>query len=236
VRAADIDGDGDIDILAGNLGLNTRLQASAEHPVTLDAADFDNNGSMDAILSLYVQGKSYPIHLRDQLLDQMTALKRKYLRYEQYADATFDDLFEGDVKEKAMHYDARMMQSSWFENDSKGHFTIHALPRMAQTSCILDLAVADVNQDGAQDIIAVGNWFDTDVQNSRYDASTGYLILGNGKGGFEAVPPMLSGLRNTGNARCTAIVPAAQGACLVIGNNNGPAETYQLPRLVDTVK
>ncbi|MFN8864065.1 MAG: VCBS repeat-containing protein [Flavobacteriales bacterium] len=236
VRAADMDGDSDIDILAGNLGLNTRLRASAEQPVTLDAADFDNNGSMDAILSLYVQDKSYPIHLRDQLLDQMTVLKRKYLRYKQYADATFDDLFEGDVKEKAMHYDARMMESSWFENDGKGSFEIHAFPRMAQTSCILDMAITDVNKDGAQDIIAVGNWFDTDVQNSRYDASTGYLLLGNGKGGFEAVPPMQSGLRNTGNARCTAIVRTAQGACLIIANNNGPAETYQLPRLVDTVK
>lgn len=236
VRAADVDRDGDMDILAGNLGLNTRLQANAEQPVTLDAADFDGNGSMDAILSIYVQGKSYPIHLRDQLLDQMTVLKRKYLRYAHYADATFDELFDEQVKQKATHYDARMMQSAWFENDGKGAFEMHPLPRMAQTSCILDMAVSDVNQDGFADLIAAGNWYDTDVQNSRYDASTGYLLLGDGKGGFTSIAPAQSGLKSAGNARCTAIVRTANGNVLVIGNNNGLVETYQLPKLVDTVK
>ncbi|MFN8777160.1 MAG: VCBS repeat-containing protein [Flavobacteriales bacterium] len=227
MSAADPDRDGDMDLIAGNLGLNTRLQASASEPVTLHAADFDSNESMDAILSLYIGGTSYPIHLRDAMLDQITALRRRFLRYADYADVTTEELFP-DQLDEALRYEARMMQSCYFENDGRGVFTARTLPRMAQTSCVRGIAVEDVDGDGNDDLVLTGNMYETDVQNSRYDASIGLVLKGDGKGGFESVPSTVSGLHIPGNTRGVITLMRKDGKLLIAGVNDGPVRAFRI--------
>ncbi|HMH33970.1 MAG TPA: hypothetical protein VK543_13115 [Puia sp.] len=96
ILAEDFDGDGDLDLVIGNTGLNTQFKASEKEPLTLYYKDFDNNGSIDPILCYYINGISYPSSSRDDLMDQLPSLKKKFLEYKSYADATIHDIFSAE--------------------------------------------------------------------------------------------------------------------------------------------
>ena len=185
IKIDDIDGDGDLDIIAGNHGLNSQMKPTANQPVTIDAADIDNNGSMDAIISYYIQGKSCPMPTRDELLDQASSLKIKFPTYQAYSDATIKDIFTDDQLKKATHLEAEEFRSGIFVND-KGDFHFNAFSNEAQIFPVRDFLIADYNHDGIKDILLAGNNYAVRAQSGRYDAGKGLLLLQNKEGIFSA--------------------------------------------------
>ena len=221
ISLADMDGDGDTDLVCGNLGLNTRLKASKDLAVELYASDFDENGSLDAVMTIPVKGKSYPIHLRDHLVDQMTVLRKKLLRYSDYADMAITDLFSASQLSKAKTYRATQMASCYLENDGKGHFTFHPLPAESQVSTVRGVILRDFNGDSKIDILLAGNMYDTDIENSRYDASIGLMLLGDGRGEFTPLSASQSGFNARGDVRCLIDIPTTSGGLILVGRNDG---------------
>ena len=201
IEAGDFDNDGDMDYIAGNFGLNSQLKASPDEPVRMYYKDFDNNGSLDPILTSYIMGESYPVFSKDDLLGQLPGLKRKYVNYSDYADQKITDIFTSEELSDAQILEAKNFATSYLENLGNNRFKITALPSPAQFSPIYGILVQDFNGDGNLDAILAGNFFGTRVKYGRYDANKGLLLLGNGKGGFKPVTPSESGLNIDGEVR-----------------------------------
>lgn len=217
----DITGDGYPDIIAGNLGLNSFLKASPGEPVSIYFKDFDNNGSLDAILCHYDRGVSYPVLNRDRLLTQMIILRKRFTRYEPYARATIHDIFTAEELSDAEKFEVNDFRHTVFINNSGNSFSPKALPNYSQISVMQSANVIDINNDGKMDLIVGGNFFGTDTELGRYDASIGALLLGDGQGNFEVVTPADSGLVIPGNVR--HIAPVTIGNTLyywVVRNND----------------
>lgn len=201
LTVSDITGNGYPDIIGGNLGLNSFLKASPSEPVSIYFKDFDNNGSLDAILCHYDRGVSYPVLNRDRLLTQMIMLRKRFTRYEPYARATIRDIFTQEELKDAQVLYANDFRHTIFINEGGKSFSSKPLPHQSQISVLQSSIVLDVNKDGKMDIIAGGNLFGTDTELGRYDASIGVLLLGDGQGNFENVPAVESGLIIPGNVR-----------------------------------
>jgi len=191
LAAADMDGDGDNDLVAGNLGLNTHFSASPKAPMMLYATDLDNNGSIEPLIGLYFTDKNaksvlFPEVVRDELTTQCPAIRKKFERYEDYANASLLDILGSDNK-KAWHREITNLTSCYFENDGKGHFKTIALPRESQISPIQKLLITDLDGDAIPDILSGGNDYSWDSRNGYSDASFGYVLKGEGNGKFTSL-------------------------------------------------
>jgi hypothetical protein len=168
----DFDEDGDQDIIVGNLGLNTQLRASVKEPIALVYKDFDKNGSVDPIMTQYIQGKSYPFASRDELLDQMYSMRSKYTDYASYANANLHAIFsEADLKDADV-LKVTVLESMYLENQH-GKFVSHPLPHAAQYSPIYAMSLIDYNKDGHMDLIAAGNQSSIRIRMGVIDANFG---------------------------------------------------------------
>lgn len=181
LKIADFDKDGDLDIVAGNWGLNSRLTSSTTNPIKLYRHDFDNNGSPETIVTYYYRGQETFLASMDELAKQMPFIRKKYLSYHDFAKAQIDDVL--DLKKSTIKKEVKMLSSCYFENDGSMNFRIHQLPAEAQESSVNAIAVDDINQDGYLDLLLVGNNYEISTQLGRLDASHGVLLL-NDKSGF----------------------------------------------------
>lgn len=206
LASGDFDRDGDIDFIAGNEGTNTYYRASEQEPVTMIAKDFNNDGTFDPLMGYFIQGVSYPSVPRDALNQQVIQFRRKYPHYIDYAKATFDDLLSADEKKGAYSLKATFLQTAYIENKGNGRFEVKALPVEAQVAPVFGIVVTDVNADHNPDVILSGNFYPNEVNMGRQDASTGLLLLGNGKGAFSPQNPEKSGLLLKGDARSSALL------------------------------
>lgn len=215
IKVIDIDNDGDMDIVAGNRGTNSRVCAALDEPCTIYAKDFDKNGSYDAVLGYYIQGKCYPMYHRDQLIDQMPMMRKKFYRYRLYAGTTMDQLFSEEQKMGMDIYKTSCFQSGVFINNGNGNYRFEAFPELAQLSTINDMLIDDFDKDGIKDIVIGGNCFDGDVSTGNYDAMAALFLKGDGKGSFMA--NMESGVHTTGEVR--RIIPLEAGTFIFLRNN-----------------
>jgi hypothetical protein len=220
ITACDFDRDGDIDYAAGNLGLNTQYKVSQEEPMRITAKDFDMNGSLDPVCSYYVQGKNYPIYHRNLLLSQIPSLKNKFKTYEEYAIATFDDIFPPSGLKDAYIKDSRFFESAWIENLNDGTFRMHSLPIEAQVSPVFGILTGDYNSDGNPDILITGNSYSSNVFTGQYDALIGLLLSGDGHGGFSAIPGRESGFFADGDCKGMAELVLKDGSSLILVARN----------------
>ena len=228
IYAYDFDSDGDLDFIAGNRGLNSQVKVSADQPCTMIYKDFDNNGSTDGIMSYYIQGKSYPALSRDEQLEQLPALRKKFSNYESYSTATVTDFFPANDYSSAKKLVADKMASCYIENKGNGKFEIRDLPVQAQFSPIYAINSIDVNKDGHPDLLLAGNFEKTRVSIGKFDANHGMLFLGDGKGNFKYVPQTESGFSIKGDVRDIQVVNVNGKRKIFFSINNKPVISYSL--------
>lgn len=231
---ADFDNDGDVDYLAGNMGQNTLLRATTEHPVRIYAGDFDNNGFYDAFPTVYFknakgQYEEYPYFGWDDMVKQMIGIKKRYIKYGPFGEATISQILTEDERNQALKLTATYTQSSYIENKGNGKFEVRPLPIMAQTAPVFGMLAQDVDGDGNLDAILVGNEHGSDMVAGRMDAFNGLVLKGDGKGGFSTLTIAQTGFYVPGNAKALVSLPNAQGRCrLAVTENRGPLRVFAI--------
>ena len=216
---ADVNGDGQEDIIAGNLGLNTPFHVSEKEPAELYYADFDGNGSIDPFFNCYIKGVSYPFVSRDELNDQIYPMRKKFTSYRSYADATIKDIFAPDELAKAGKLNITDLHSYCFLTRN-GKFTASALPLQAQFSVITKTIAGDFDHDAKTDLLLLGNHSDNRLKLGSIDASYGCLLKGDGSGNFTYVPAAVSGLSITGDVKSAGELTINKEKYIMIGVNN----------------
>ncbi|WP_031427523.1 VCBS repeat-containing protein [Flavimarina sp. Hel_I_48] len=192
VGITDLDADGDLDFVAGNWGLNSRFEASAQFPIQLYANDFDDNGTLDPVVTYFFNGIETPFASFDELTKQMPFLKKKYLSYSAYAKNDFSTLFSEDKIDQAVKKEVNELASCYFENMGNGDFKKHLLPAQAQFAPIFDLITPDLNDDTYPDLLVVGNTYEISTQLGRLDALRDNLFINDKKGTFSSSQPIIT--------------------------------------------
>jgi enediyne biosynthesis protein E4 len=185
MESADLDGDGDEDLILGNAGTNIPFVPAQTNPVKLWVNDFDENGTIEQIMSVHYNNGDYPVHMRREMTAQLPGLKKQNLKATDYSKRTVQQLFNADIVNNSLVRLATTSQTVLAINEGNGKFTIRELPIRVQWSCVCGIACTDVNNDGNLDIVMGGNHYDYKPQFSRQDASFGHVLLGDGKLGFE---------------------------------------------------
>lgn len=188
VYPKDLDNDGDIDLILGNQGSNSVYNGTNEAPSKMFINDFDDNGTIEQIVTRSVENRDVPISMKRELTNQLVSLKKQNLKFSDYATKSIDELLDSDILKNSIIKEANTTESVIAINDGNGNFEIKRLPKETQFSCVCDINCRDINDDGRIDIILGGNNYDFKPQYSRLDASYGSVLLSNENGGFEWLP------------------------------------------------
>lgn len=223
--AGDFDKDGDIDYIAGNLGLNGPYKATAGEPVCIYAKDYDKNGRLDPVMCHYQNGKEYVVHARDDMSKQITAMRARFRDYTSYASPTFRETFTTEEIQDAFVVKAETFASAFIENKGSGSFEIHNLPEDAQLSPLYGMLATDVNDDGNIDVLCVGNSYSTEVQTGRYDAQGSFILFGDGKGHFSVDKKQIN--INGDNKAVASLIDADGSSLFLITSNSDSLQTYR---------
>jgi hypothetical protein len=220
IHLVDVDKDGDLDIIAGNWGTNSQLKATDAEPATMYYGDFDNNGFIDPLICYFIEGKSYPMASRDEMTDQMVSLRQRFPTYDSYADATISDVLTADQLKMAKQLSLNWLHTTWFEN-VKGKMIERSLPVQADFSPVYAIQSGDFNHDGNMDLLLCGNIDQVRIKIGKIDANYGVLLTGDGKGNFNYVPQLQSGLAIKGCVRDIIQLGSKEGVnLLMLGLNN----------------
>ena len=213
---ADIDGDGDPDFIAGNLGLNYKYKTSPEEPFEVHYNDFDQNGSKDIVLSYYNFGERFPLRGRSCSAEQVPTVGVKFPTYDLFADSDLETVYGEDQLTESLQYEAHTFASSFVERLEDGSFQLSPLPNEAQVSSINTVLAEDFDQDGLQDLLLAGNLFTSEVETPRNDAGVGLFMKGEGKNGFEVASPAESGILLPYDVKKMLSVTRADGSKLLV--------------------
>ena len=224
LRAQDLDADGDIDLIAGNRGLNAQMQAGSDKPAAVYSADFDADGRSEFVMGYYIGEQRHPVPWRDELLEEIPLLARQFPDYASYARATLDDVFS--EVEPLVRLEAFQFSSSIFENTGEGRFQVRELPLEAQFAPVHAILFEDADGDGQTDILLAGNTFEARVQWGRYNGGRGLLLLNRGEMTWENVSASRSGFLTPGVVRGMVRVITATGPLLVVAQNDGALKVF----------
>jgi len=201
IAAADLNGDGREDLVLGNLGENFYLHPGKQHPVKLFFNDFDNNGQTDKIITRTIDEKDKPVFMKAELESQMPVLKKENLRNIDYAKKAVQDLFAKEKIEKALIKQVNYSASCIAINKGNGNFEVQQLPDAIQFSSVKSILPADINGDGFPDLVLGGNEFGFQPQLGRLDASTGDVLINDGKAHFTILDAHQTGIYIKGQVR-----------------------------------
>jgi hypothetical protein len=218
VLPVDIDNDGDIDLIAGNLGLNSRLTASDKEPVHLYYNDFDGNGRKEQVLTYFLDGREIPFANKDELQKQIPALKKKFLYAEDFAKAALKEIFSPEKLAGAQLLTANYFSNAILINKGNLEFEVQALPWEGQLSCYRDAVVVDANGDKLPDIMLVGNYYSSNIQMGRYDADFGAMLVNKGNNKFSV--ENINGLAIKGEVRHVRKIMINGKEAYILARNN----------------
>ncbi|UBM59147.1 VCBS repeat-containing protein [Marinilongibacter aquaticus] len=222
---SDMDKDGDVDIVAGNLGLNSPYRSSDEQPLALQRADFDQNGSEDFLISHYLMGKQVPLHFRNDFLQSLAPFQNTYADYQSYAQSSWKEILPEGLKPQSTAVNT--FSSVWLEN-KEGKFTVHELPLLAQTAPVQGILLADFDADGLEDILLSGNSYAQNPFVGYLDAMQGLWLRGNAAKEFQPIMARNSGFALRGDGRgIVALKHTASGEKLIlVAQNNGALQVF----------
>ncbi len=225
LAGGDFDNDGDIDYLAGNLGLNSLNKASDLNPLKIYGKDFNNDGLFDAVPTTFYMGEDgqkheYPYHVREDMIKQLITTRAKFPDFASYAKAKITDMFSAEEMKGADVLQANYMSSIYIENLGNRKFKITALPQLLQTAPIFGMNVQDIDNDGNLDAIILGNDYGTELTNGRYDAMNGTILKNDGIGNFIALNASNTGFYVPFNAKSLVNVISTSGQQLLLASQN----------------
>lgn len=244
IAPGDFDNDGDIDYIVGNLGLNSFYRASDTRPVGIYAKDFDNNGSYDAIPTIFLQADlkkgapwlEFPAYGRDDMIKQIISTRVGFQNYKSYAAATIDKLVPEEKRKDATILKANNFASGFIRNNGNGKFEFVPLPTMAQLSALNGIVVDDFDGDGNLDVALSTNDYSTEPTMGRYDALNGLVLKGDGTGGFKAMTILQSGLFISGNGKALVKLKGpANDYRMIASQNKGPLQVYRSKKIAKTL-
>lgn len=228
LQFADFDGDGNLDVIAGNRGENAQIKARPDAPASIYAGDFNGDGQVEPIMSHYIQGTEYPVPRRNRIMDELSLLQARFQTFESYASATMDDVLTERQRKETTRFQAHTFTTSVFEQKDDGTFKRHDLPSESQFSPTRGIVIHDVNEDGRPDVLMAGNDFTVRKPWGPSDAGKGLLLINEGDFTFDPQRPSESGFYAPGDVRDLVLVPTSKNPFVVVGNNDGPLDLFEL--------
>ncbi len=225
VLPVDLNNDGNIDFVAGNLGWNSRLKASEKEPVRMYYNDFDNNGKNEQVLTYYLAGKEIEFATLGELENQIPIIKKRFQSAQDFAKASLDDIFTKEKLESADTLTANYFANSILMNDGKLNFSVQPMPWKAQLSPFKTAVVVDANGDNLPDVLLAGNYYDNNIQMGRNDANYGTILLNKGNGKFDA--ESINGLQVKGQVRHIKEINIGNKNAFVLARNNDSTMVIQ---------
>lgn len=231
---ADVDNDGDIDYIAGNLGENSYYSGNSQYPLSIYFKDFDRNGTTEAVTTRYFkdrkgQLKEYTTHLRDHVIDQMPFIKKRFLTYQSFSEAEFPAVFSEEEKKGMESKKATHFGHAVLINNGAAGFSLKPLPAIAQLAPVYGIVAEDFDGDGNLDLLLNTNEYAMEVSGGRHDALNGLVLKGNGAGEFTSVPMASSGVYLPGCGRSMAVVSGIGNRYMIAAaQNKGPLKLYGL--------
>ncbi|TYA84181.1 FG-GAP-like repeat-containing protein [Seonamhaeicola marinus] len=228
LEKADVDGDGDMDYLAGNLGLNYKYKAKKDKPFEVYANDFDENGTMDIVLSYQKNGKMLPLRGRECSSQQVPAIARRFQTFELFAEASLADIYGQAMLDKSLHYKANVFENSWVENLGNGNFKLHKMPNELQVTSLN--AFHTIKNNNNTFILAAGNLFNAEVETPRNDAGVGALFQITKEQNVQLVPTTTTGLFVKDEIRNMQTIKLGNNDQLgiIFAANNGQLKLFQI--------
>ena len=223
---ADVNGDGQPDLILGNIGENFYLHPDSLHPVKLWVNDFDQNGLVDNVMTRTINGRDMPVFLKHDMEQELPSLKKQNLRHAEYSRKSIRDLFPAAMLDTTLVKKFNFCPSVVAINEGNGNFNLLKLPSMVQLSSVNAIRCTDVNGDGYPDLVLGGNEFGFLPQFGRLDASFGHILLNNRKGGFTWVDPRHSGLQLPGQIRDIGEITARDKTFLLFVRNDEYPQLY----------
>ena len=231
ITMADVDNDGDQDFVAGNLGLNIKYKASEGTPFKVYVKDFDEDGNNDVYLGYYDKdGVCYPVRGRQCSSQQLNFIKKEFPSYDAFSTAPIDTVL-GQRADGAIVHEAVMFESVIVTNKGKGRFDIDILPNEAQIAPVFGAIVYDWNGDNRNDLFVAGNYYNREVETTRSDAGTGYVLLREENNSYQTVPTPRAGIFVDDDVRDVKMIKDDKGEPIIlVANNNGPVEVFKLKK------
>lgn len=226
ITSHDLDKDGDMDFVIGNIGANNKFHPTIDKPLHIFSNDFDDNGSYDIALSKIYKGNLVPVRGKECSTEQTPFLNEKIGSYKEFASLNMEGIYGNEKISTSHHLQVYDFKSLYVENLGNGNFKLMPLPSYAQIGPTTDISIMDVNNDGHDDIIGVGNLYDTEVETVRFDASQGYVLLNDGQGAFKALHDC--GFVINGDMRTISKINIGNSLNILVTNNNDKVSVFEL--------
>ncbi|SOD95595.1 VCBS repeat-containing protein [Spirosoma fluviale] len=232
IIAADFDRDGDIDLVAGNIGTNTKFRKTPDSQLRMLVKDVDNNQSVEQIISYNRGDEWYPLAFKDELGKQMPSIiNKRFTDYVSFAGKPLGDVLKDEELKGADELTVNQFASVYLENkggkDGNPQFVVHELPLMAQVSKLFALQAIDIDRDGDLDLLGGGNFYGVSTYQGRYDAGYGLVLRNDGKGNFATLSPVDSGFQLNGEIRDIRPVRSGQGVRIVVARNDAGMQVFK---------